>query len=153
MTTPKLVAAGGLPLSVSVPVEQWGKDHWSCLAFIEYLCVDYHGRLDDKRRRSLRCNPRTHPGYSLNFSYVLWKPEYGSRLKGYWRPDKSVDESRRILDHDDWDCIEDFEAAGVLTTEGSGLNPVFKLTRLGLALAAALRAHKANGGHFATFSC
>lgn len=152
MKTPKLTAPGGLVLSTSVPIEQWGKDHWSTLAFIECLCVDNSGSLTDANRARLRCNDKTHPGYSLRLTDAGdWKPSYGSRLKGYWKPDGTQDKSRQLSDHDDWDCIEDFEAAGLLENLNTGMNPVFKLTEKGLALAAQVRAHKAGGGHFATF--
>jgi len=135
----------------TVPIEKWGKDHWSTLAFIETLCVDQKGQLSDKHRRSLRCNPKTHP--MLGFwpmGVHKWKSEYGTRLKGFFG--KGVyDRKQQIKSHDDWDCIHDFEAAKVLENNGTDINPLFKLTEQGLRFCAAIRRFKANGGSFATF--
>lgn len=128
-----------------VPLEKWGKDHWSLLAFIEHLCVEYKGCLDDKRRRNMRCNERRHP--LCGYMHGQWQPSYGTRLKGYFEDNKL-----QLPTHDDWDCSEDFEAAGLLENHGSGINPVWKLTPKGLEMSARLRAHKANGGNFSSFT-
>jgi len=133
----------------SVPMEKWGKDHWSLLAFIETLCVDHKGAVSDKHRRNFRTNSKTHPAYGYwPMGERKWNPAHGSRLKGYF--DKN-DPKLRLSQHDDWDCVEDFEAAGVLENQGSGMNPVFVLTPLGQTLTSQLRIHKQDGGHFATF--
>ena len=131
-----------------ISMDRWGRDHWSTLAFIETLCVDYGGRLDNQRRRSLRCNPATHPGHGYSADgEVQWRPEYGTRLKGYFENKKL-----QLPCHDDFDCAEDCEVAGLLINLGTGINPVWKLTPRGLELTAKLRAHKANGGSFASFN-
>lgn len=131
-----------------LPMEVWGKDHWSLLAFIECLCVDQKGVLDDKRRMNMRCNPARHPmhGYFPRGD-VPWKPDYGSRLKHYFQ-----DKAHQMPEHDDFDCAEDFEHAGLLENNGTGINPVWKLTPKGLEITAKLRAHKANGGNFSSFT-
>lgn len=128
-----------------IPIEKWGKDHWSLLGFIDYLCVDYKGCLDDRHRRNMRCNEKRHPGCGA--ISTEWKPSYGTRLKGFFD-----DLAQQLPKHDDWDCSEDFEAAGLLENNGSGINPVWKLTQKGLEMAARLRAHKANGGIFSSFT-
>ena len=129
-----------------ITMDRWGRDHWSTLAFIETLCVDHGGQLNDRFRRNLRVNERTHPGHGYWESDMRWKPEYGTRLKGY-----AKDHKLQLPDHDDWDCAEDMEAAGLLLNLGTGINPIWKLTERGLDIAAMLRAHKANGGSFSTF--
>lgn len=134
----------------SVPIVKWGKDHWSLLAFIECLCVDFKGVVSDNHRRNMRCNSRRHPGYGYwPMGERKWNPAHGSRLKGYF--DKN-DPALRLGPHDDWDCVEDFEAAGVLENHGTGMNPVFALTTLGQTLVAELRRHKQNKGNFADFN-
>lgn len=32
----------------TTPMSQWGKDHWSLLAYVETRCVEYKGQLDRK---------------------------------------------------------------------------------------------------------
>ena len=125
----------------------WGKDHWSLLAFIEHLCVDYKGCLDDKRRRCMRCNEGRHPG--CGYLHSAWQPTSGTRLKGYFENNAYA---LQMPTHDDFDCTEDFEAAGLLENNGSGINPVWKLTDKGLEMSARLRAHKTNGGNFSSFT-
>jgi hypothetical protein len=135
-----------------VPIKKWGKDHYSLLALIETLCVDLKGVVSDKHRRSFRTNIKRHPAYGyfpLGANGHKWNPEYGSRLKGFF---EKQDPKLRLNQHDDWDCVEDFENAGVLENKGSGMNPLFVLTPLGRALAAELRAHKQGGGNFAGFT-
>jgi len=134
-----------------VPINKFGKDHWSLLAFIETLCVDFKGTVSDKHRQNFRINIRRHPGYGY-FPFGTdghqWKPSYGTRLKGFF---DEKDPKLQLKVHDDWDCVEDFENAGLLENKGSGLNPVFKLTPLGQTIAAELRRHKQDGGNFADF--
>jgi hypothetical protein len=58
---------------------------------------------------------------------------------------------KQILGHDDWHCVEDLQRANLLHIKGTGLHPFFAMTPLGLQVAAALRAFKAQGGTFSTF--
>jgi len=83
---------------------------------------------------------------------VGWKPEYGTRLKGFWKEDKTTDPSRQLLDHDDIDCMDDLEDAGVIKNIGSGIHPVIRFTEFGHAVANRLREHKRDGGNFAGFA-
>ena len=41
-----------------VPVEQWGRDHYSTLLYVEACAVDAKGRLEHDR---MRCNRSRHP--------------------------------------------------------------------------------------------
>jgi len=123
-----------------VPIADFGRDHWSTFGYVETLCVDKDG-LPDIRR--MRCNPKTHPG----LAHLPWDKAYGTRLKGHME-----DFPNTLPMHDDWDCIDDLIAAGLMENIGNGINPKFKLTETGLAVAAALRAHKARGGTWSTFN-
>ena len=134
----------------TVPLTLFGKDHFSLLAFIDYLCTDYGGMVSDKHRRSFRTNLKRHPGYGYFPSDPpKWKNEHGTRLKGWF--DKK-DPKLQIKSHDDWDIVDDFEKAGILENKGSGLNPLFVLTPMGQALAALLRKHKQEGKNFSDFT-
>lgn len=62
-----------------------------------------------------------------------------------------TDQTHRMLGHDDWDCIEDLVAAGLVEWHGTGAQPVFRLTPEGERVAGLLRAHKQRGGVFAGF--
>lgn len=123
-----------------VPIADFGRDHWSTFAYVETLCVDKDGIPD---RRRMRCHPQRH---ALLAHLDRWDKKYGTRLKGH------MEDFPKVLPmHDDWDCIDDLIAAGLMRNKGTGINPVFQLTEWGLAIAAALRAHKVRGGTFSTF--
>lgn len=156
------------PQETRIGVEQFGKDHWSLLAYIETLVVDGMatggtvGRAGSRRaprsvgiidRDRVRCNPQRHPlllgpRQTIDFG---WKPEWGTRLRGYFDAPDDQRAALRLPDHDDWDCLEDLDAAGlvefVTLTSGGVL-----LTKAGFAMATRRRAHKASGGSFATFA-
>ncbi len=133
-------------------MKDFGKDHWSLLAYVECRCVDNKGVPDGDH---MRTNPNRHLGVNRpranRFCEQKWKPEYGTRLVGYFLEGDKRDKSRQIKSHDDWDCFEDLEAAGFVKNIGSGINQLWELTPHGIFVAAQLRAHKAAGKHFATF--
>lgn len=114
-------------------IEQFGKDHWSTFAYAETCAVDHGGRLELRR---LRMNSNKRPVGNGG----MWLPSCGSYVKG-----------KRDPEHDDWDCLEDLEAEGLLEMIGTIINPAVKLTKKGYAVASSLRMHKANGGQFGTF--
>lgn len=132
-------------MKTSVAMKQFGKDHWSTFAYIETRCVDYKGVLD---RAHMRCNENRHPGL-CDFRKPTWNPQHGTRLYGYFEDRNNPDLS--IAEHDDWDCVDDLEAAGLIEIGGTGIHPVFTLTELGNKIASQLRIHKSKGNHFATF--
>jgi len=138
----------------NIPIEKFGKDHWSLLAYVEYRAVNNGGHLDIKH---LRCkNPAiaTSP-LGQNF----WKPEYGTRLKGFFkatiekeeRKIDVIDTRQRLENHDDFDCLDDLEAAGLLKNVGTLINPYAELTSKGQRVAALLSKHKQAGGPYAYF--
>lgn len=126
-----------------LPLEQFAKDHWSLLAFVETRCVDFKGQLDYDR---LRCNRDTHSAQFLLRKYPTstvagtWKHEWGTRLK-----DGTV-----VPEHDDWDCLDDLEAAGLVETL-SYIKSNVRLTERGLHVAQQLRVFKAQGGQYKDF--
>ncbi len=141
------------PKATHVPVSDWGKDHWSLLLYLECRCVDNRGELDYNH---LRTNTRTHPhlvGPRVAQSSMgsRWNPSYGTKLRGYFGKDK-IDVKRQMIEHDDWDCFYDIEAAGFIEDVGTGFNPAAKMTKAGSEICGQLRAHKAAGGHCATFA-
>ena len=150
----------------TVPIQEWGRDHWSLLAYIETLCVEsINGGVGEIDKRRIRCNPKRHPLHAVMLygDPRTWKPDYGTRLSGFWKTGeehrgglgegngKTTDPKRQIKSHDDWDCQNDMEAAGLVTVI-SEANGFVALTDKGREMAARLRAHKSKGGFFATFA-
>lgn len=133
-----------------VPMNLWGKDHWSTLGYVESVSETNAGfqvgadpRMKTNRRhaRVLQACPR--PKRSSGFlPGVVMDPAHATRLK----------DGTQVENHDDWACLQDFVAEGLFQF-GAEVEPkkVLRLSERGLALTAALRAHKINGGTFATF--
>jgi hypothetical protein len=125
----------------AVPIEQFGRDHWSMFAYIETLVVDRDG---EPERQRMRCDLKRHPhmGHPLT---ALLQGRYLTRLRG----------GVELDDHDDWDCADDLEAAGLIEIHGTGCYPFYSLTPLGHRVAAALREHRATkkttGSAYETF--
>jgi hypothetical protein len=117
-----------------VEIRDFGRDHWSLFGYIETVCVDHEGVPELWR---LRCNAQTHPAL------------VGAHTGGRFYPTRT--RTQEIPGHDDWDCADDLEAAGLILVGGTGINPIFRMTDLGLRLAGELRFHKARGGTFSTF--
>jgi hypothetical protein len=121
-----------------IPMEKWGKDHWSTLAYVECRCVDNKGV---PNREHLRCDADIHPGLTNSANRSRPGVKYPTRLNN----------NSKVLAHDDWSCIKDMEREGLVEWNGTGINPVFKLTKKGHVVCAELRKHKADGGYFANF--
>ena len=138
------------------PVEKYGKDHWSLLAYIECLCVDGTKGVGKIDMRKMRCNEQIHPLLVGN-SNVKWREDYCTRLAGFFdyehRNDigKCFAEGFLLKGHDDWCCLEDLHDAGIIeiiTLE----NGFVKMTEFGCDVAAKLRRFKALGkGNYADF--
>lgn len=123
----------------SVPMEKWGKDHWTTFAYLETCAVDDGGQIDHER---MRCDKDRHPGLANMACNSSYAKKYPTRLN----------DGTNVDNHDDWDCFEDLIAMGLVTWEGTGLYPFVKFTDNGLSLAARLRAHKAAGGLYSKFN-
>jgi hypothetical protein len=134
---------------IEVKIEDYCKDHWSLLGFIESRVEAYNvgpntGRLD---LRHMRVNPTLHPQFNNGNG---WKPEYGSRLQGYWVEGQPNNPDKLILDHDDIHCLEDMERAGLIEWQSSA-NMFVKLTPYGVEVASRLRRHKLEGKNYSEF--
>lgn len=111
-----------------IPIEKFGKDHWSLLMYIETRIVDQSGLLkaSDPHMNTYR---------------------YGPSVTNY--PSRLTNNEIAPEGHDDWSCLEDLQAAHMVTydeeTEKVGL------TDLGWANAAGLRRWKAEGKGIANF--
>lgn len=143
-----------------IPVEKFGRDHWSLLGYIESVCVEMKGfqvGFDPCMRQfkhsviglrlALHCpwpkrvrkaSPQLEP-----YDDAI-ETKYGTRLG----------DGTRLNGHDDWDCVHDMMAAGFFTTtdfEKIDGGEVLHLSLLGTEMANQLRYHKSNGGSFANF--
>ena len=139
-----------------VPIAQFGKDHYSALAYLETRVVDKGAGagpepnlnhdmyskvrgIGEIRHDRFRCNQKRHPLLDQSIHDRNWQDSYSTRLK-----------VGQVIGHDDWDVLDDFDAVGwveILST----VNGIFVLTEEGLRVAGLLRAHKAQGGNFAGF--
>jgi hypothetical protein len=110
-------------------VDVFGKDHWALFAYLHTIESNTAGisEIDFKR---LRVKKRDG-----------WKPYYGTILKG----------GEIALDHDDLDCLDDFEKVGYIVVFNLE-NGYFALTHRGLEIAEKLKEHKSNGGSFSEFN-
>ena len=124
-----------------IPIERWGKDHWSTFGYIETRIVDHKGV---PSLAQMRCDPDIHPQFGCH-------ADVGTESD----PDKRFPtrlNDGELTRHDDWSCLDDAEAVGFLENTGTGMHRVYRFTDEGLEVAQKLRAHKAEGGQFAEFS-
>lgn len=127
-----------------VPIDKFGKDHWSLLAYIGTVVIDRSGIMEGPK---LRTNKR--PGIEKHFTAeAKWRPEWGTRLKGYFK--NTNDKTLCLSDHDDIDCCEDMEAEGLITL-GTMVSCFVQLTEKGREFLHALYRYKEDGGSFANF--
>lgn len=143
--------------NTTITPEQFGKDHWALLAYVETTCVDGANGFGHLDRSKMRCNEHKHPAFKSVIALASgWKLSYSSRLYGFFEfaerndPEKAIEAGLQLRDHDDWDCLEDLAAAGYVKVL-SLANAFIRMTDEGLRVTALLRAHKANGGQYAGF--
>jgi hypothetical protein len=84
------------------------------------------------RRENLRVIHRRHPAFAHEGGDAS---KYPTRLRG----------GQKLADHDDWDCIEDFEVVGLAENVGTGVNPVYRLTDKGREVAGLTRGRAGRG--------
>ena len=124
-----------------ISMERWGHDHWSVLGYLETRIVDNHGVI---RNQQMRCTTRLHRA----FAHAVDGAAHPTRLR------EGV-----VENHDDWSCLEDMVAAGLVVAEFRQMNNVFfgssearvRFTPLGQQIALQLRAHKQDGGDWRDF--
>ena len=133
----------------AISESQFGKDHWSILAYAQNCCVNGKGGYGTLDKRKMRANENTHPLLAVNLSSLSsgWRPSWGTRLQGFF---KANDAALQLPEHDDWDCLDDLEAAGYLEVT-SMVNGFVRMTALGNKVCGLLMAFKASGGQFAQF--
>jgi len=111
----------------------FGKDHWSTFLYVASCVTGRDGFLDTAK---MRCDPGRHPQFS-NGSDLIWP----TRLFN----------GKEILDHDDWDCLEDLEAAELIVNIGTGLYPQFDLTVRGWVELRELQQYHQAGGRLVDY--
>lgn len=118
------------------PLDRWGKDHWSTLAYL-HTCI-VNGQ--PPNREKMRVDVDIHPGQENSGCRL------GSKYPTILR-DGGI-----LINHDDWSCLEDAEALGMVEAVGTGLHPDYVFTDLGWKVARALAEFKKSGGQFGQFS-
>ncbi len=148
-----------------IPISLWGKDHWSTLAYVETVMVEHQGRFQVGWDPRLRQRSDRFSTFWRDLPQPLRSRSDSSEASGPIRGvamtenhGTRLNDGRMLARHDDWDCIEDMVAAGLLIDEATGeserVEPgrTFTLSTFGRNMCSALRAHKASpGGRFATF--
>lgn len=94
--------AGVINVTPVTPVSKWGRDHWSTLLYIETRCVDYAGKLDNQH---MRTDPRVH-------RKLLGDAQ--ARFGGVGRHSTRLRNGDEIDSHDDWSCVEEMVAYGLV---------------------------------------
>ena len=129
-----------------VPLEQWGKDHYTTLLYAETRAVDYRGKLDNAH---MRCDPRLHRDFA--------NTNLGGQVIGGTSPTRLKE--GELANHDDWSCLEDMAALGwvriwwhqAYRMPVGGSVAKIELTEEGWRQAHALRRHMASGGRSGEF--
>lgn len=123
-------------VSQTIPIEQWGRDHWSTFAYIETCIVTRNG---EPRFPQMRCDPGVHLHYAHSGT---GEAKYPTRLR----------DGSNLWGHDDWICLDDAVAAGLLMAVGTSTHPRYAFTDEGQKVAVALRAHRNRGRAVSTFT-
>lgn len=111
-----------------VPMEQWGKDHWSTLAYAETRAMDHDGYLGAVHMRM----DKNYPTYGKSFN-----------IRGHTDLDCLKDAEAEGL----------LTVGRASRKLGSRIELTHRVefTPVGLRVAAKLRAHKIEGGTFSSF--
>lgn len=140
-TLEQIITDPCVPKETATPIEKWGKDHWSLLAYINTLTK---GRMDNNR---VRTNPKAHPLMVGGMVARIIDKDFKSKPYAY--PTRLKD-GETIPEHDDWDCLDDLDAHGFVNII-SLANCVALVTPKGAKAAQALQAHGLLGGKYSTF--
>lgn len=128
-------------MSAPIPLQRWGKDHWSTFAFVAHWCAEYGSQgfavASPRHRRQMRVDADIHPGLAHSLE-IAGARRYPTRLN----------DGTEVERHDDYSCVEDMEAEGLVEWGGTGLNPVLRMTARGLTAAGVVATHKTEGGQF-----
>jgi hypothetical protein len=102
------------------PIEMrcWGADHWSALEYIGRRITDHDGAPNPI---NLRTDPLAHPA-------LVQQMPFGGRQLHH---PTVLQDGTIVYGHDDWSCLSDAEAAGLLVNTGTSVERVYKLTERG----------------------
>lgn len=139
-----------------IPVEYWGKDHYSTLAYVETIMVDCAAGFEVGLDPRMRANRR-------NFRVLLEGRRSPRRPSSTsWKMARTMDPKHTSFlklgatseDHDDWSCLQDMAAAGLFTDKADCVEPgnMLHLSDLGKRFVTELREFKASGGSFGQFA-
>jgi len=109
-----------------VPINMWGRDHWTTIVYVESRAVDFHGKLDN---RHMRTDKDLHP----QFAHHSTDKKYPTRLS----------RDRIQENHDDWSCLDDAREEGLLHILYDGGTAIGYLSDLGWFIVGKLRRYKA----------
>lgn len=147
-----------------VPLESFGKDHWSTFAYIETRIRNYNGLVDHNH---MRCDADRHPIFAAAKRPQITSSgrKYPTLSKGDFNSETKTWDIVEIEDHDDYDCVADLLEAGLLDVEvetselqtglqllQSATRARFSLTDKGREIARQLIDWKGAGGNFHDFS-
>lgn len=139
-----------------VPRERWGKDHWTTLLYLETCAVDRRGRVEHAKMRTARRNWRL-AGKIHGQANIMAPDEYPTRLLPVQGERATFDAVHLTGGHDDWECLQDFVDAGLVTIEVEDETPYVSyplavtvtLTDAGREAANEARARRAETGRAA----
>jgi hypothetical protein len=100
-----------------VPMERWGKDHWSTFAYVETRIVDHKGKLNaDHMRTHANRHPMLLAAKRVGRMFG-GGDAYPTRLKRALPLGQVTGDPQpvELPHHDDYDCLDDAIAAGLLT--------------------------------------
>lgn len=100
----------------SVPMDRWGKDHWTTLLYLETRAVNYRGKIAPEKMRTSRRN-RHLAGIVHGQANVMGVDQYPTRLVPTQAERAKYNSVDLIGGHDDWECMYDMADAGLLTFE------------------------------------
>ncbi len=125
--------------STPIPADLFSSDHWTTFLYVEERAVNHHGLLNHNQ---LRCHKLRHPVF---YSYKVHAASphadgarYPTRIKD---PSTSPPARVEVADHDDYDCLTDLAAAGLVTVAMPEVGPD------GVYVDAAGRAVETTTGH------
>lgn len=138
-----------------IPFSKFGRDHWALLAQVDRARADAAAAspLDPRR---LRRKPQRRTLFSSTFpdhpGPYRWGRRAGTRLRGFVSREQTPE--CYLHEHDDFDCLDDLWEVKLILPDRNCMMTwclIWQLTKLGDAVAAALRRHVRAGGSFSTF--
>lgn len=110
-------------MSTTIPPQRWGVDHFQTFAYAGHVAHSESGAPD---RDKMRCRPGSpmRGRQQALIALSIGDKEYPTRLR----------DGGTLPGHDDWSCVDDIIAAGLLENRGTGLHPEWRLTPRGLPL-------------------